>query len=194
MPAIQVTKNYLAELQKKLPELPWKQIENLSKKHKMSHGLAETVYRSKFFDFFNELLKTKADPTLIATTLTATLKNSQKDAESEAELSEDHLRALFKALVSGKFSKEAIPQILEAWYKKPELKIDEIIKKAGAGSIKTGALDKIVTDIVKKHKKMIDEKGERAIQPLMGLVMKEVRGKADGKQVMELLRKEVLKH
>jgi glutamyl-tRNA(Gln) amidotransferase subunit E len=193
LPAIRVTKKYLDELQKKLPELPWKQIENLSKKHKMSHGLAETIYRSKFFDLFNELIKTKADPTLIATTLTATLKNSQKDADSEADLSEGHLRALFKSLVAGKFSKGAIPQILEAWYKKPELKIDEITKKAGAGSLKTGALDKIVRDIVKKHKKMIDEKGERAIQPLMGLVMKEVRGKADGKQVMELLRKEVLK-
>ena len=40
-------------------------------------------------------------------------------------------------------------------------------------------------------KKLIQEKGERAIQPLMGLVMKEVRGKADGKLVMEILKKTV---
>jgi len=193
LPSIRVTKKDLEALKKKLPELPWIQIEKIGKKHKLSHELAETIYRSEFYDLFLELIKTKAEPTLIATTLTATLKNAQKDTETEVDLSEDHLRALFTALVSNKFSKEAIPKILEKWFKKPEAKLEAIIKGAGAGSIKSGTLEKVITDIVKKNQKMIDEKGERAIQPLMGLVMKEVRGKADGKAVMELLRKNVLK-
>jgi len=193
LPSIRVTKKDLEELKKKLPELPWIQIEKIGKKHKLSHELAETIYRSEFYDLFRELIKTKAEPTLIATTLTATLKNAQKETEAEVELSEDHLRVLLTALVSGKFSKEAIPRILEKWYKKPEKNLEQIVKGAGVSSIKTGALEKVISDIVKKNKKIIDEKGERAIQPLMGLVMKEVRGKADGKVVMELLRKGVLK-
>tara|TARA_Y100000310_G_scaffold344245_1_gene455960 strand:+ start:772 stop:2649 length:1878 start_codon:yes stop_codon:yes gene_type:complete len=192
LPSIPATTKYLNELKKKLPELPWVQIEKIGKKYKLSHELAETIYRSSFYDLFIELIKTKADPTLIATTLTATLKNAQKDTESEVELSEDHLRALFSSLVDGKFSKEAIPKILEKWFKKPEAKFESIMKGAGAGTIKSGALEKVISDIVKKNQKLIKEKGERAIQPLMGLVMKEVRGKADGKQVMDILSKKVL--
>ncbi|MFH1450754.1 MAG: Glu-tRNA(Gln) amidotransferase subunit GatE, partial [archaeon] len=193
LPPIRVTAKYLKELETKLPELPWKQVENLSKKHKMSHELAETTYRSEFFDLFSELVKTKADPTLVATTLTATLKNVQKDAEAEVELSEEHLRALFKALVSGKFSKEAIPQLLAAWYKAPEKSIEEVVKEAGVSSIKSDSLEKIIEKIVRENSKLVLEKGERAVQPLMGMVMKEVRGKADGKTVMDILRKKVLK-
>lgn len=41
---------------------------------------------------------------------------------------------------------------------------------------------------------MIKERGERAIGPLMGLVMKEVRGRADGKIVNDLLRAAIQTH
>jgi glutamyl-tRNA(Gln) amidotransferase subunit E len=38
---------------------------------------------------------------------------------------------------------------------------------------------------------LIRSKGERAIAPLMGLVMKELRGKADGALVSAILKKEI---
>ena len=38
---------------------------------------------------------------------------------------------------------------------------------------------------------LVRSKGERAIGPLMGLVMKELRGKADGGVVSAILKKEI---
>ena len=38
---------------------------------------------------------------------------------------------------------------------------------------------------------LVRSKGERAAAPLMGLVMKELRGKADGAMVSAILKKEI---
>ena len=50
-----------------------------------------------------------------------------------------------------------------------------------------GILDKIIENNIELVKKL----GEKAITTLMGLAMKEVRGKASGKMVNDLLRKKV---
>ena len=50
-----------------------------------------------------------------------------------------------------------------------------------------GILDKIIQNNIELVKKL----GDQAITTLMGLVMKEVRGKASGKMVNDLLRKKI---
>ena len=50
-----------------------------------------------------------------------------------------------------------------------------------------GILDKIIQNNIELVKKL----GDQAITTLMGLAMKEVRGKASGKTVNDLLRKKI---
>ena len=50
-----------------------------------------------------------------------------------------------------------------------------------------GILDKIIQNNIELVKKL----GDQAITTLMGLAMKEVRGKASGKMVNDLLRKKI---
>ncbi|MDD1700558.1 MAG: GatB/YqeY domain-containing protein, partial [Methanoregula sp.] len=45
--------------------------------------------------------------------------------------------------------------------------------------------------IVADRSEFVEQKGRAALGPLMGVVMKEVRGSVDGKVVSELLRKEI---
>jgi len=49
----------------------------------------------------------------------------------------------------------------------------------------------IIDRIVNEKKNLILEKGERAITPLMGILMSELRGKADGKILNEKLSRKV---
>ncbi len=70
----------------------------------------------------------------------------------------------------------------------PNTTVDEAVQNLGMGAISRDELKVIVEKIVKANKKMITERGDRALGPLMGMVMKEVRGRADGKLVNELLR------
>jgi len=52
-------------------------------------------------------------------------------------------------------------------------------------------LDEILDKIIQNNMDLVKERGEHAVVTLMGIAMKEVRGKASGKMVNDLLRKKV---
>lgn len=52
---------------------------------------------------------------------------------------------------------------------------------------------KIVKRIVSEKKEFVKERGTNALGPLMGSVMKELRGKADGKLLSNILNQEIQK-
>jgi glutamyl-tRNA(Gln) amidotransferase subunit E len=53
-------------------------------------------------------------------------------------------------------------------------------------------LEAIVDNVVQSQLDFIKAKGAGAVGPLMGVVMKQVRGKADGRLVNEVLRAKIL--
>ncbi len=171
--------------QAKLPKPPWDLIKEIEHKFKLSNELATELYDSEKTELFEKMAKSIAiEPTIIANTLTNVLNN----LNLEIELGEKHFADLFIALKAGKFSKEAIQQILGFWATNPNENIESVISKLGFEKISRAELEKIIRNIVLKNKKLIEERGESAISGLMGDVMKEVRGRADGKLVMKLLR------
>ena len=52
-------------------------------------------------------------------------------------------------------------------------------------------LNEILDKIIQNNMDLVKERGEHAVVTLMGIAMKEVRGKASGKMVNDLLRKKV---
>jgi glutamyl-tRNA(Gln) amidotransferase subunit E len=62
---------------------------------------------------------------------------------------------------------------------------------AGMAGVDEADVEKAVLAIVAEKVDLVRSKGERAIAPLMGLVMKELRGKADGGMVSAILKKEI---
>ena len=54
-------------------------------------------------------------------------------------------------------------------------------------------LNGILDKIIQKNMELVKKLGDKAITTLMGLAMEEVRGKASGKMVNDLLRKKILK-
>ena len=52
-------------------------------------------------------------------------------------------------------------------------------------------LNGILDKIIQNNMDLVKERGEHAVVTLMGIAMKEVRGKASGKMVNDLLRKKV---
>ncbi|MDD1763218.1 MAG: GatB/YqeY domain-containing protein, partial [Methanobacteriaceae archaeon] len=49
----------------------------------------------------------------------------------------------------------------------------------------------IIQKIVSSQEQMVKERGPAAMGPLMGMAMKELKGKADGKLVNKLLKDEI---
>ena len=75
--------------------------------------------------------------------------------------------------------------------------MDELASKAEQLGIKpadSGDLLSIVEKVVDSRLDFVKERGMGALGPLMGLVMKECGGAADGKQVSALLREVIMRH
>jgi glutamyl-tRNA(Gln) amidotransferase subunit E len=103
---------------------------------------------------------------------------------------EEDISAVLAAVNKGAAAKEAIPAILEkiAMGSSAEAAIS-----ACAPSVSREELEGIIRKIVSERSSFVKERGMAALGPLMGLVMAEVRGSADGKLVSQLLRAEIIR-
>ncbi|EDY36581.1 hypothetical protein ABOONEI_571 [Aciduliprofundum boonei T469] len=97
-------------------------------------------------------------------------------------------KAIFKALKDGKFAKEAVEEIVERACGGEN--IDDLIQNFSTEV----DVDAVIDKIIKEKKELIEERGEMAFKPLMGLVMKELRGKVDGKIIAEKLKVALKEH
>jgi len=102
-----------------------------------------------------------------------------------------HLTNLLKERKFNKktISKEAIPEVLEI-VSKEKVSVKEAIKETGLKSLTEEDLRKIIKKIFEKYPKLVKEK---KVSALMGELMKEVRGKIDGKTVSKILNEELKK-
>ena len=69
--------------------------------------------------------------------------------------------------------------------------IEEAMKNTSIQSINENDLERIIDDIIEKNEGIIKNQKERAIGPLMGIAMKELRGKVSGETINSLLSKNI---
>ena len=129
---------------------------------------------------FNQLLKTKVSPALIAKTITLTTKNIAAHHKIKTNIRKEDYAEVLAAFYKEKISKDAIEQALTLITK------GQTVAKAIAmfKSLNKSEIEKIIKNILKKHPKLKENQ-----KALMGIVMQQLRGKADGKVIIEILRK-----
>jgi glutamyl-tRNA(Gln) amidotransferase subunit E len=189
---ITVTKKRLKRIRQGLPELPEEKLQKFHEEYHLSDELANIMIRSLRIDLFEDIIKKHPK---LAVTAASTLETSWRNLEREEinvdDIPEEQVLLLFDRLAEEKFAKEAIEDLLTWLAQHPTQTVDKAIQDLGLGVISKDDLKSIIERIVKANTVMVAERGDRAIGPLMGLVMKEVRGRADGKLVSELLRSAV---
>ena len=138
-----------------------------------------------------ERLAGRYDPKLVSSTLLSTLKEIEREGLDTSGITEKNLDDLFGLVQKKRIAKEAIPQVLRSIAKSPGKSTGEVVSKIGGGSMTASDLDRIIRKILSEKKELISHPRREKI--LMGLVMKEVRGKIDGKTVIDTLMKELKK-
>ena len=103
---------------------------------------------------------------------------------------------ILAAKEQGILTREGINPILSHFENEsPSMKqIESIAEEMGYKPADAGDLLSIVEKVVDSRLDFVQEKGMSAMGPLMGLVMKECKGAADGKQVSTLLREVIQRH
>lgn len=187
---IELKKEKINSIEKTLPEMPQQKRERYQKlglSKELAYSIAQDLELAQLF----ESLAKKFEPKFAGTWMLILQKtlNYNDLLLKEAKISESVFSKLLKSVESDKLSERAGELALREIIVAPE-KLDELLKKyekAGAGEI-----EKAVESVIKKNGKAVsDFKGgdKKAIEFLVGQVMRETKGKADAKEVREMVEK-----
>ena len=194
IPPIIITKEELSEAEKNIPKSWDDSIKEIETKYKINPQLAEQIFDSRYIGLFENIIKKiNTNPTFVASILCSSITNLERSGLDSNLLKNEEISKLFQLLEKGEISKESIEIILENIMSGKSKTVKEAIENTSIESINGIDLEKIIEEIVEKNESIIKNQKERAIGPLMGIVMKELRGKASGEMINSILLKNIKK-
>jgi glutamyl-tRNA(Gln) amidotransferase subunit E len=193
IPPTQVTEELVKVIRGRLPELPEQKLERVMKQYKLNEKLAKQVLDSEYGELFEAVVKdSSVSPTIVAAFLTETLKALKRDGAQTDKVSDGQLREIFRCVGSGEITKEALADVF-VWLSKNEGKsVKEAVVGLGLKTVSTEQLRAIVDRVIAGNKSLIKERGEASFGVLMGIIMRDLRGKADASQVSKVLKERLM--
>ena len=192
VPPIQLSEEYVEKLRACLPELPEQKMRRLTKEYGLNLKLVRQILDSEYMDLFEVLAQeTRVSPTVIAVALTETMKALRRDGIEVERVSDDQLRELFRLVDAGETAKEAIPDVITWLSKHESATAKEAVKSLGLAMISQEELEKMIDDLMRENRSLIEERKEGAFGPLMGMVMKRTRGRVKAESVSETLKRKL---
>jgi len=194
IPPIIISKNELEQAQENIPKSWDESIKEIQSKYEINLQLAEQIFDSKYIELFENIIKKiNVNPTFVASILCSTITNLERSGLNSTLLKNDEIKKTFEFLEKEKIAKESIEIIFENIMAGKSSTVEEAMKMASIETVNDTELEKIIQEIVDKNEQLVKNQKERSIGPLMGIVMKELRGKASGEIVNKILLKNIQK-
>ena len=204
LPPLMIAQEWIDRVKASLPELPGAMRERFVKDYGLSEYDAMVLTQSKAMAAYFEAVTTNAGKeqakpaaNWMMGDVASTLNREGIDI-GESPVSAAQLALLLKRIgdgtISNKIAKEVFAAMWEAKSSAAAL-ADEIIESKGLKQISdTGALEKIVDDVLAANAKSVEEYRagkEKAFNALIGQAMKATQGKANPAQLTELLKQKL---
>ncbi|RLF35715.1 MAG: Glu-tRNA(Gln) amidotransferase GatDE subunit E, partial [Thermoplasmata archaeon] len=194
VPPIRITPHHIQWIKKHLPEKIEEKHKRFIKQYNLNEEQTKQIISSGQDDNFEKLAKQFPNlKKVILRTLLNTLPELEKEGIKTENIDNNMLNQVFYALEEEKYAKEAIPKILKYLAQHRQTTIDKAIEACGLKKLSQTEITQIIKKIVDEKKEFIAERGKDSLGPLMGIAMKELRGKADGKIISKILQKEIEK-
>jgi len=194
IPTILISKEELEDARKNIPKSWDESIKELQTKYEINSQLTEQIFDSRYIELFEKIVeKTKVNPTFVASVLCSTITNLERSGLNSNLLQNKEIVKSFELLEVGKIAKESIEIIFENIMAGKAKTTEEAMKNTAIEAVNESDLEKIIEEIVEKNQDIIKNQKERAVGPLMGIAMKELRGKASGEMINKLLLKNIKK-
>lgn len=194
IPVFTIEREYVNKIKNNLPELPDKKKARIIKEYDLSEDLANQLVRRDKVDDFEDIMKNmNIDKTVVASLLAYSLKELERDGCDISYLTLDAIKEVLQLLVEDKVSKDSLSEIC-SYVADNKCSAIEAAEKLNIMMISEDEVEKIVAEIVSKNENMVTERGMGAMGPLMGMAMKQLKGKAEGKLVNTLIRKNIEKY
>ncbi len=194
IPLFQITDDMVEPIKNNLPELPDEKEARIIKDYKLSEDLSSQLVRRLLADRFEELMaKLKVDSTTVASVLVSDLRDLRREGVDVSIFTNEKLTETFKLLEDNKISKDALKDLMLAVSKKPEEPVEKIAEEENLTLLSEDEVRAIIHDIVSGQENMVKDRQMGAMGPLMGMSMKQLKGKADGSLVNKIVREEIQK-
>ncbi len=192
IPPIMITNNELEEAKKKIPRSWEESILELQRQYELNSQLALQIFDSEYLDLFETICKDKRiSPNFVSSVLSGTITNLERRGLDSRLLKDSDISKAFGFLAEGRIAKESLEIIFESMMNKTASSIEDAIQKNAINTIEDGDLNNILDELVLSNIKIIEQQGLRSIGPLMGLAMKNLRGKVDGQKINQLLEAKI---
>jgi len=167
-------------------------IAEIQKKYALNPQLSEQIFDSEHMELFEKICENKKNsPNFVASILCSSITNLERQGLDATLLKPEHVIESFELLASGKIPKESLEIIFENIMSGKSENIATAMQSTDISSMDEDELNEILDGIIQKNMELVRNLGKNAVTTLMGIAMKEVRGKASGKMVNDLLRKKV---
>ncbi|HHJ38839.1 MAG: glutamyl-tRNA amidotransferase [Methylothermaceae bacteria B42] len=194
-----VTESFIEEVRKELPELPDAKRHRFIEEYGLKPYDAEVLIATRqLADYFETVVRvSKCDPKLCANWVMVELSGALNKAGldiTQSPVSAEKLAGLLKRIadntISGKIAKQVFELIWETGKD-----ADTLIEEKGLKQITdTGAIEKIIDEVIAANPKQLEQYlagKDKLFGFFVGQVMKRTQGKANPKQVNELLKEKL---
>jgi glutamyl-tRNA(Gln) amidotransferase subunit E len=190
VPPVTLSPEQLAQLGTHLPERPEETRARLHAQYDVSDEVAGQLLQEGEADRFEALVRRGHAPSIVVRLLTHDLPALAATPRPAPlpEPSEDLLDEVLRALARGQFSKEGVQPVLEGALAHGR-SVGEAATSAGLAPLSRPELEALVAGLLDRNEGLLRSRGKAAFAPLMGDLMREVRGRRDGKEVAEVLER-----
>jgi len=194
IPSINVMPEEVKLARENIPKSWDDSIAEIQQKYDLNPQLSEQIFDSEYMELFEKICENKKNsPNFVASILCSSITNLERKGFDGTLLKPEHIIESFELLASDKIPKESLEIIFENIMSGKSENVATAMQSTDVSSMDEDELNGILDKIIQKNMELVKKLGDKAITTLMGLAMEEVRGKASGKMVNDLLRKKILK-
>ena len=189
---IRIDQKRIEKIKLGLPELPERKMKRMVETYKLNEQQVEQLIDENLDIIFEQIVNKYGMAAVVSRTLLNTLPELKNEGIDVEKISMDVLDTVFSQLHQKKFAKEAVPELL-FYIAKHDADVYKAVKALKIEKLSSEEAERIIDAILKNKKELIKDKGMSALSPLMGIAMKELRGKIDGKIINEILKEKLKK-
>jgi glutamyl-tRNA(Gln) amidotransferase subunit E len=189
IPPSLITADMLEKIRSNLPEPAEKKLKRLMSQYNLNEKLAKQLIDSDYGAIFEVIaIESAVAATTVAAFLTETVKALKREGLHVEMVADEQLREIFRGVGSGLLAKEAVPDVF-SWLSVHENgTLKDALESLGLKMLSNSEIEELIERIINENKQSIENLGVNKFGLLMGLVMKEARGKADPAIVSKFLR------
>ena len=192
IPPVIVSEKELEKARNNIPKSWDESLADLQKKYNLNSQLTEQIFDSEYLDLFEKICSDlKISPNFAASVFCSTLTKLQRKGLDPNLLKPSEITKSFESLSNGKIAKESIEIIFENIMSGKSNTVEEAIRNTSLGAINEDQLREEIEKIIQNNLEIIKKQGLRSIGPLMGITMKELRGKASGEMINQILQDKI---